>query len=189
MAQDMETSAQGAVGPLRLEDLEGRRSVEAPAAGRVDRTRLADMAAAMVLRPMQLLGAPVLELSARRPYAANGLVDVFMPGRWDATSDLVFMDVIETGPEPGEWTGSVAYVKFQPPAPGEYLVLGHFTGYQITAHLNGPWGDNTAYSATTSDAGVVAALWNATAGEDLFFTVTFTGDILGYIQSIEVYQL
>jgi hypothetical protein len=177
------------VQPLSLEHLERRRGAEAPATERLDRARLAEMAAATMFRPIDLLGPPVLELSARRPYAANGLMDVFMPGRWDATSDLVFMDPIVTGSEPGEWTGSVAYVEFHPSSPGEYLVLAHFTGYQITAHLHGPWGDNTAYSATTSDAGVVAAPWNAAAGDDLFFTVTFTGDILGYIQSIQVYQL
>jgi hypothetical protein len=141
-------------------------------------------------RPIQRLGGPVLELSARRPYdAVHGLMDVYMPGRWDTTSDLIFMTPIVTGSSPGEWTGSVAYIQFIPDSPGTYLVLCNFTGFETTAHLHGPWGETTAFTAETTDNGVVSAVWDGSGGTNLFFTVNFTASILGYIRSIQVFTL
>ena len=175
---------------LALAHLNDRKSVEAPRLERLSVDRLAAIASEATQRQVIQLLPPALELSARRPYdEANGLMDVYMPGRWDATSDLVFMDPIVTGASPGEWTGSVAYVQFNPAAPGTYWVVGHFTGFETTAHLHGPWGDNTAFTAATTDAGVVSALWDGSGGGSLFFTMNFTGTSLGYIQSIQVYPM
>ena len=42
--------------------------------------------------------------------------------------------------------------------PGTYLVVGNFSGYDTTMHMNGPWGDVTAYTAATTDIGTVIAL-------------------------------
>jgi hypothetical protein len=98
------------------------------------------------------LGAPqeiimsealLMELTARQPYdAARGNIDVYQPGRWDTTYDLIFMDTIrQVGPDPGEWDGSASYIMFKPPSSGSYLIVGNFTGYQTTAHPFGPWGE------------------------------------------------
>ena len=112
-----------------------------------------------------------------------------MPGRWDTTSDLIFMDtIVHTGTE-GEWSGSAAYIAFRPPAPATYLIVVHFTGAEITMHLTGPWGENTAYTESTADAGAVVALW--TGGEASFgLHCTDNNDYsLGYIESIQVFKV
>ena len=42
-----------------------------------------------------------MQLSARQPYdAVNELVDMYQPGRWVPTSDLMYMDPI-VHPNPG----------------------------------------------------------------------------------------
>jgi hypothetical protein len=130
----------------------------------------------------------VLSLSARYPYSANGNMDVYEPGRWDTTYDLVFLDDIVDGPSAGEWTGSAVYASFTAPASATYLVVANFSGYQTTLNLGGPWGTNTAYTAATSDNGAAAALWTGNAGELLSFGVTMTGGLVGYLQSIQCFQ-
>jgi hypothetical protein len=115
-----------------------------------------------------------------------------MPGRWDTGSNLIFMDTMrQVGPSPGEWEGSAAYIRFAPPSSGTFLIVGHFTGYQTTMHLRGPWGETTAYIAETSDSGVVLAQW--TGDQEFDFTLTCTvpnNDYgLGYIESILVYAV
>jgi hypothetical protein len=143
----------------------------------------------------QLIGVPfikrpVMDLSARKAYdAAHGRFDVYEPGRWDATYDLVFMDPIVDGNSPGEWTGSAAYIMFKPPLSGVYALIIHFSGYQATIHLNGPGTTNTtAYSATASTNASVQVLFDGTSGVEMEFTLNFTGSSIGYIQSIQVYS-
>ena len=137
-------------------------------------------------RPPRFL-APILELTARQPYdATNGNMDVYHPGRWDTSSNLVYMNpIVSTGPNPGEWDGTVIYVSCGTSSSTGYLVAVHFSGYQTTMHLHGPWGDNTAYTATTSDTGAVFGFAPGTDG--LSFTVNCTAPILGYLESILVY--
>lgn len=136
---------------------------------------------------------PVMELTARQPYNATfGNIDVFQPGRWDTTYNLIFMDTIrQIGPSPGEWDGSASYIEFKPASAGTYLCVGNFTGYQTTAHLYGPWGETTAYTAQTSDSGVVAELY--TTGQPFQFNLNFTvpnNDYgIGYIDSVQVFSL
>jgi hypothetical protein len=131
-----------------------------------------------------------MSLTARHPYDAAGFMDSYKPGRWDCESNLVFMDVIrQVGPSAGEWDGTVVYGRFTAAADGTYLVVGNFSGYQVTMNLHGPWGNNTAYCATTSDHAQAMALWAGTPGATLFFTINMTGPIIGYLESIQVYLL
>lgn len=167
--------------------------VVVPTVQRVSQTRLAELLFGAA-HGMIALNTPVMELTARRPYdATHGLVDVYQPGRWDCTSDLIFMDSIVTGATPGEWEGSAAYVQFKAPAKSTYLVAGHFTGYECTMWMHGPWGSNSAYTAVTTDTGAVVALWDAHAGDALSFTMNCTSPenlpSIGYIKSIEIYKL
>jgi hypothetical protein len=158
---------------------------------RLSPARLTDLAAELAKKPVVFLPQALMELTPRYPYdAKHGNVDVYMPGRWDTTSNLIFMDAIVQLGGPGEWEGSVAYIEFKPASTGTFLIVGNFTGYQTTFHLHGPWGDNTAYTALTSDSGVVMALW---AGGELEFTLNCTVPNneygIGYIESIQVFQL
>jgi hypothetical protein len=131
----------------------------------------------------------MLELTARHPYDAAGLMDFYKPGRWDCTSDLVFMDVIVTGPEPGEWDGTVGYVQFTAPSADLYVVVTNFSGYQITMSQYGPWGVDSAYNATNATSASVLSLWSGAAGEGLFFNVSCTGPIIGYLESIQIFRI
>jgi hypothetical protein len=71
------------------------------------------------------------------------------------------------------------------------VIVGHFTGYQTTMHLDGPWGKNTAYTAETSDAGAVMAIWSGNQKFEftMHCTVPDNGWGIGYIESIQVFAL
>jgi hypothetical protein len=60
---------------------------------------------------------------------------------------------------------------------------------QITMNLSGPWGKNTAYCPTISDSSAAVALWSGTAGQTLHFSINCTGQILGYLESIQVFAV
>ena len=170
--------------------LQERRPTKSPKVLPVDRLQVADVATRIFARNITPPGPAVMSLTARHPYAPAGFMDTYKPGRWDCESNLVFMDVItQVGPSPGEWDGTVVYARFTAPTDGAYLVLGNFSGYQITMNLHGPWGNNTAYCATTSDHAQAMAMWNGTAGNTLFFTINLTGPIIGYLESVQVYLL
>lgn len=170
-----------------------RESVEAPSFDRVGHAQLAEAASKLAEKPVKPAPTALMELTARHPYdVARGNIDVYKPGRWDTSSNLIFMDSIrQVGESVGEWEGSAAYIYFKPPTDGTYIIVGHFTGYQTTMHLNGPWGDNTAYTAATSDAGAVMAIWSGS--EEFEFTMLCkapdNGWTIGYIESIQVFEL
>lgn len=182
--------------PTRLRKQSGplteRIRVEAPSVERVDLARLTELASGLAKKPVTPSPKALMELSARHPYdATHGNIDVFMPGRWDTTYNLIFMDTIVTGELPGEWEGSAGYIMFKPPSDGTYLIVEHFTGWETTMHLNGPWGENTAYTAVTSDSGAVVALWSGS--QEFEFTTHCTQPNneygIGYIESIQAFHL
>lgn len=138
---------------------------------------------------------PVLELTPRAPHGANGHMDLLWPGRWDCESNLIFMRPIVYGESPGSWDGTVAYAQLKAPASGSFLVAAVFAGFSssqggegLVLRLNGPWGTTTASGQSTEPGGPIA-IWNAQAGERLYFTVSCTGGIIGYLQSIRLYPL
>lgn len=125
------------------------------------------------------LGELVLDLTARHPYEAAGLVDFYEPGRWDCTSDTVFMSTIQTSP-PGalgpNWTGTVGYGNFTAPADNLYIVVVHFSGFSTSQsmRLTGPWGAKTKFLPATGldpqghyqpKSAAVMAVWDGKTGE------------------------
>ncbi len=165
--------------------------VEVPTVEHVGETQLAEAASALANKPVKPAPKALMELTARHPYDTHGNIDVFMPGRWDTTYNLIFMDSIVTGSTLGEWEGSAGYIMFKPPTDGTYLIVEHFTGYETTMHLYGPWGENTAYTAATSDSGAVMGLYSGS--QEFEFTTNCTVPNneygLGYIESIQVFEL
>ncbi|MCU1260905.1 MAG: hypothetical protein JWO80_3790 [Bryobacterales bacterium] len=134
------------------------------------------------------LKPPVMQLSARQPYdSVNGLVDMYQPGRWDATSDLIYMQpIVHPNPaSPGEWTGSAGYITFHPPSSGTYVMMVHFFGYQVTMSLNGPAGTTTASSFSNTPAAVAMLFSGGPTG----FSFACTGIYLGFVQSIQAFQV
>jgi hypothetical protein len=163
------------------------RNIKVPSQPRMTQEETAAIVAQLTGVP--IIKRPVMDLTARNPYdAVHGRFDVYRLGRWDTTYDLVFMDPIVDGNSPGEWTGSAAYIMFTPPSTGVYALIVHFTGYQVTVHLNGPGTTTTtAYSPTASTNATVQILFEGTGGAEQEFTLAFTGPSIGYIQSIQVY--
>ena len=170
--------------------LKERHSAKSPVVKAVARATLVDIAGKLSGKPANLPQTAAMSLTARHPHDPAGFMDVYHPGRWDCESNLVFMRAIhQVGPSPGEWDGTVVYARFTAPSNGSYLVVGNFSGYQITMNLNGPWGKTTAYCPTTSDHAQATALWSGTAGTTLHFTINLTGPIMGYLESVQVYLL
>lgn len=173
--------------PFSQKQLQIRKSVKAPAVRRISRAALTRLAVGLAPK-FSPASNPSMELTARHPHDPAGFMDSYRPGRWDCESNLVFMNGIVTGPTVGEWEGTVVYPRFKAPSAGTYLVVGNFSGYQITMSMSGPWGTTTAYCPTTSDSAAVTALWTATAGQSIFFSLNCTG-LIGYLESLQVFLL
>jgi hypothetical protein len=166
-----------------------RKSEKAPKVKRITRQALEEVVAKTCKPGTGIATTPAMELTARHPFDPAGFMDSYHPGRWDCEYNLVFMTGIHsTGPSIGMWDGTVMYVRFKAASSGTYLVVGNFSGYQTTMNLNGPWGNTSAYSPTTSTSAAVTALWTGTAGQQLFFTMSCLG-IIGYLESIQIFQL
>ena len=133
----------------------------------------------------------MMQLSARQPYdAVLGSVDMYQPGRWDTSLDLIFMfPIVHPNPSsPGEWTGSVGYINFKPPSTGTYVMVVHFYGYQMTMNLNGPAGTTTAFSSSNTPT-AVGMLFTGSGGTATSFSFACTGIYVGFVQLIQVFQL
>jgi len=79
-------------------------------------------------------------------------------------------------------------VKFTAPSTGTYVLAVHFFGWQIQMRLNGPGGSTTAAGSSNTPT-AVASLLNATGGTGIGSSISCTGIYLGFVQSIQVYQL
>jgi len=129
----------------------------------------------------------VLSLTPRKPFGQNGLIDVYRPGRWDCTSDLVFLDPIVVH-SPGVWDGSVVYGSFKAPTKKTYLLAVHFFGWDITLNLSGGFGTITAHSQSNT-AAVATGQQLLNAGQTTSFQFNVTGNYLGFLSKVEVLRL
>jgi hypothetical protein len=174
---------------ISLEEINRFREEKIPDIKEISFEELTAIARKMPNVSGALASTPVMELSARKPYDTKGLMDFYQPGRWDSTSNSVFMSAIrQTGPSPGQWDGTVGYIQFKAPKTGLYMVVINFTGYQATIKHNGPWGTSTAYSATASTAAAVVSIFNGTLNTNVYSSVTFSGGLMGYLKSVVFYQ-
>ncbi|QAY72706.1 hypothetical protein ET445_04450 [Agromyces protaetiae] len=152
--------------------------------GRLSPSQWRDLLRERESRPFDLLDAPIVALSARRPWDPAARLDVFQPGRWDTTYDLVFL-----ASDYAENSRSIGYVDFVAPADGVYLVALRFSGHQTSMRLTGPWGLASTSSATTSDHPTVTAVWTGSLGSTLHFSFSLTGGIMGYLEEIAIHQV
>jgi hypothetical protein len=129
----------------------------------------------------------VLSLTARKPFGQNGLIDVYQPGRWDCSSDLVFLDPFVVS-SPGVWTGSVVYGSFKAPVKKTYLLAVHFYGWDTTVNLSGGFGQTTAHSQQNAPA-VAGGQQQLNAGQQTSFQFHVTGSSLCFLSKIEVLRL
>ena len=130
--------------------------------------------------------APLLLLTPRQPWAPGGLLDFYAPGRWDCTSEQVLMSAIVQHGTPGDWDGTVGYGTVVSPGAGTYLVVLQFSGVDQTMSLRGPWGTNTAHTATVKDVGSLGALWTSAGGDTLSFSFSSVTD--GGLPGLSVFR-
>lgn len=171
-------------GELTLEDLREATIAQPTRAGRMTPAKLRDLVNEREGQSYDILDAPAVTLSARHLWDPAARLDVYQPGRWDTTYNLIYMSS-DFAPN----SASAGYVDFVAPADSVYLASIRFSGHQTSLRVNGPWGVVSASSATTSDHPTVTGVWNGTLGANLHFNFSFTGGIIGYIESIEIYQV
>jgi len=169
------------------EELDKFRVANVPTVERVSFETLAATANRLTNGVSTLSSTPALDISTRRPYDAAGLMDFYQPGRWDSTSNSVFMEGIKYGPSPGMWDGTVGYVQFKLPKDGTYLIVANFTGYQITMKMNGPWGTNIGTTSSSSVPGTVTAIYTGKANTTVYFTLTCVYPNLAFLKSVQAY--
>ena len=117
------------------------------------------------------LGPVVLTLTTRAPYADNGLLDFYAPGRWDCTSGLVYMGSIhQVGASVGEWEGTVGYATYTVAEPGTYLVALAFRGLNQTMRMSGPFGDVSMSANSSSKTMWLTATITTTAANEKVWT-------------------
>ena len=178
---------------VTAKQLEIHKSVDAPKIGRLTHPQLLQLASTRLQKPFLPTFSTVMDLTARNPYdKILGSMDIFQPGRWDTASNLIFMGAIVQGKLAGEWTGSAAYAHFTPITSGQHLIAVHFTGFQTTMRLHGPWGTATATTSTVHDAGAVIVFAQAAAGTSIYFTIDciVPGNLpgIGYLQAVEAFN-
>jgi hypothetical protein len=174
---------------ISAEELNRHRESQTPVTREISFEELSAIARKMPNVSGVLASTPVMELSARRAYDTRGLMDFYQPGRWDSTSNSVYMrGIIQTGPSPGQWDGTVGYIQFKAPKTGLFMVVINFSGYQATIKHKGPWGTATAYSDTATTAASVVSLFNGTLNTYVFSTITFSAGAMGFLKSVVFYQ-
>lgn len=167
-----------------LRQLASQRLVDMPEAKSLSRAQLKKLEPAFAAAPSPTV---VMSLSARKPFGQRGSIDVYRPGRWDCSSDQVFLDPIVVH-SPGVWDGSVVYGSFKAPTTKAYLLAVHFYGADLTVHLSGPFGDTTAHSFQNQPA-VATGQYQLTQGQQTWFQFSCTGIYLGFLTKIEMLRL
>ncbi|PWJ26951.1 hypothetical protein ATK17_3134 [Branchiibius hedensis] len=141
------------------------------------------------------LGPSVLTLTTRAPYADNGLLDFYAPGRWDCTAGLVFMGSIhQVGASVGEWEGSVGYASYTIADPGTYLVALAFRGSAQTMRMSGPFGEvSMASNSNAQTSWLTATISTSTPGEKVWTNFSAREDHgwagLAYFEEFSVHRL
>ena len=177
--------------PVTEAEFEETRSINrqaaAPAARRIQPERVAEL---LGDQTPSLPPALVVELSARFPYKPSlAQLYAFNVSRWDSKDDIVYMYPVRPTPDGLGQVGTFAYVDFYAPndSEGKYLVVANYAGVNTMVNLNGPWGTVAKSMPAGSDADAVVASW--TGSGQLYFTVTFKGDWLGYLGAIQIFRI
>ena len=163
-------------------------SLEARRVGRTPVVARLDLGTLLGCKPGKKPQKPVvvLELSARHPWDDAGLIDGYEVGRWDTSTDTIYMKpIVQTGPSPGEWEGTVLYGQFTAPTAGTYQIVATFYGWQITMRLSNPGPPALATSIENAPTTVSTQVTLA-AGQHTWFNLNCTGLYLGFLQKIQI---
>lgn len=128
----------------------------------------------------------VAKLCARAPWFDDlAALYCFNASRWDTPANLVYC--FPNQAPPGSWDGTVVYVDFTAPQPGDYVIVARYHGANAQVQLNGPWGIVNGTMPAGQDSGTVSTSW--TGSGDLFFTLTFSGTWMGMIGDVQIFRI
>ncbi len=130
--------------------------------------------------------ASVVRLTARHPWF-DGLAAMyaFDCSRWDSPAELVYC-LPNQQPEGSGWDGTVLYIDFTAPEPGNYAIVAAVHGPNSVVHLRGPWGTIQKAMPAGQDHQLVGVSWSGS--DELTFTLTFSGQWLGAISEVQIFE-
>ena len=130
--------------------------------------------------------ASVVRLTARAPwFDGMAALYAFACNRWDTPAELISCGPNQQ-PEGSGWDGTVVFVDFTAPEPGEYVIVVAVHGPQSVVQVRGPWGVIDRPMPAGQDHQLVGTTWSG-AGE-LHFTITFFGRWLGVVSGVQIFE-
>jgi hypothetical protein len=130
--------------------------------------------------------ASVVKLCARAPWFDDlAALYGFNVSRWDSPANLIYC--FPNQAPPGSWDGTVVYVDFTAPQPGDYRILARYHGPNAQVRLRGPWGIVSETMPSGQETDLVEASWSGSG--ELFFTLTFSGQWMGMVGDVEIFRL
>jgi hypothetical protein len=152
-----------------------------PQAAKLSLAELNESATKQLRQPIALTEEAAFELTARWPYDTAGSMEFWQPARWDAEGDYILTDKLVLTSDGSYDNGSMGYVNYTAERSGFHLVAVHFSGYDTTLKMGGPWAFTSNYCPTLADTATVWAPWNAYQGSLLKFHMwSFAGmDLVG----------
>ncbi len=128
----------------------------------------------------------VAKLCARAPWFDDlAALYCFNASRWDTPANLVYC--FPNQAPAGSWDGTVVYVDFTAPQPGDYVIVARYHGPNAQVHLRGPWGIMSETMPAGQDNDTLSVNWTGSGG--LFFTLTFSGTWMGMIGDIQIFRI
>jgi hypothetical protein len=128
----------------------------------------------------------VAKLCARAPWFDDlAAMYCFNASRWDTPANLVYC--FPNQAPPGSWNGTVVYLEFTAPQPGDYIIVARYHGTNAQVRFRGPWGILSETMPAGQDSGTIGTLW--TGSGELFCTLTFAGSWMGMVGDVQVFRL
>ena len=128
----------------------------------------------------------VVKLCARAPWFDDlAALYCFNASRWDTPANLVYC--FPNQAPPGSWNGTVVYVDFTAPEPGDYRIVARYHGPNAQVGLRGPWGIVSETMPSGQDNDLIVANWSGSG--ELFFTLTFSGQWIGMIGEVQIFRI
>lgn len=130
--------------------------------------------------------ASVVRLTARAPwFDGMAALYAFACNRWDTPAELISCGPNQQ-PEGSGWDGTVVFVDFTAPEPGEYVIVVAVHGPQSMVQVRGPWGAIDRPMPAGQDHQLVGTTWSG-AGE-LHFSIAFSGRWLGAVSAVQIFE-
>ena len=128
----------------------------------------------------------VAKLCARAPWFDDlAAMYGFNVSRWDTPANLVYC--FPNQAPAGSWDGTVVYIDFTAPQPGDYVIVARYHGTNAQVRFRGPWGIVNETMPAGQDFDTIGAVWSGSG--ELFCTLTFAGSWMGMVGDVQVFRM